>query len=68
LRQPTRTSIARATGLSKEQVGILSDLYGKELADRDYRPSHIFNAGETGLTVVQNKQPKFLALKSKKSN
>jgi len=47
LRQPTGTSTARATGFSKEQVGISFDLYEKELASRDYPPSFIFNVDET---------------------
>jgi hypothetical protein len=52
-----------ATGFSKEQMGIVFDLYEKELAAP---PSCIFNVYETGLTVVQKKQPKILALKSKR--
>jgi len=63
LRQPTGISIARATGFSKEEVGIFFDLYEKELAVHNYPPSHISNVDETGLTVVQEKQPKILALK-----
>ena len=66
LRQPTGTPTARATGFSKEQVGICFDLYGKELAVHDYPPSLIFNVGETGLTLFQKKQPKILALKRKR--
>ena len=66
LRQPTGTSTARATGFSKEQVGIFFDLYEKELAAYDYPPSLIFNVDETGLTVVQKQQPKILALKGKR--
>jgi len=41
-------------------------LYEKELAARDYPPSLIFNVDETGLTVVQKKRPKILALKDKR--
>jgi len=66
LRQPTGTSTARDTGFSKEQVGIFFYLYEKELAAHDYPPSPIFNVDETGLTVVQKKQPKILALKGKR--
>jgi len=65
LGQPTGTSIARATGFSKEQVGIFFDLYEKELA-HDYPSSLIFNVDETGLTVVQKKQPNILAHKGKR--
>ena len=66
LRQPTGTSADRATGFSKEHVRVFFDLYGKELAAHDYPPSRIFNVDETGLTVVQKKQPKILALKGKR--
>jgi hypothetical protein len=38
----------------------------KKLAARDYPPSLIFNVDETGLTVVQKKQPKILTLKDKR--
>jgi len=65
LRQPTRTSTARATGFSKEQVAVFYDWYEKDLAARDYPPSGIFTVDETGLTVVQKKQPEILALKGK---
>jgi len=44
-------------------VGILFDLYEKQFAAHDYPPSIIFNVNETGFIVVQNKQPKILALK-----
>ena len=66
LRHPTGTFTARTTGFSKEQVGTLFGLYEKELAADGYPPSVIFNADETGLTVVQRKQPQILALKGKR--
>ena len=56
------------TGFSKEQVGIFFDLYEKELAAHDYPTSRIFNVDETGVTVVQKKQPKILALKRQTSD
>jgi len=67
-RHPTGTSTARATGFSKEQVEIFFDLHEKELAAHDYPHSPIFNVDETGLTVVQKKQPKILALQGKRQN
>jgi hypothetical protein len=66
LPQPTGTSTARVTGFNKEPAGIFFDLYEKELAAHDYPPSRIFNVDETGVTVVQKKQPKILALKGKR--
>ena len=64
--QPTGRSTARATGFSKEQMGIFFDLYEEKFAAHDYPPSLIFNVDETGLTVVQKKQQKILALKGKR--
>jgi len=66
LLQPTGTPTVRATGFSKEQAGICFDLYVKEFAAHDYPPSLTFNVDETGLTVVQKKQLKILALKGKR--
>jgi hypothetical protein len=66
LRQPAGTSTARATGFSKEQAGIFFDLYEKDLAAHDYPPYLIFDLDENGLTAVQKKQPKILALKGKR--
>ena len=63
LRQPTGTYTAGTEGFRKEQVGVFFDLYEKELAAHDYPTSLIFNVDGTGLTVVQKKQPKILALK-----
>jgi hypothetical protein len=65
LRQPSGTSTAKAIGFSKERVAILFDLFEKELAAHDCPPSLIFNVDQTGLTVVQKKQPKILAPKGK---
>jgi hypothetical protein len=47
-------------------VEICFDLYEKEPAVHDYPPSLTFNVDETGLTVVQKKQPKIFALKGKR--
>ena len=66
LRQPTGTSIVRATGFSKEKLGIFFDLYEKLLTGLDKQPSLILKVNETGLTVVQKKQPKIIALKGKR--
>ena len=47
LRQPIGTFTARATGFSKEKLGILFDLYEKQLAAHDNPPSLIFKVDET---------------------
>ena len=46
-------------------MDILFDLYEKERTAHDYPPSRIFNVDESGLTVVQKKLQKILALKGK---
>jgi len=38
----------------------------KKRAVRDYPPALIFNVDETGLRMIQKKQPKILALKGKR--
>ena len=62
----SQVTICSPLGFSKEQVAIFFDLYEKELAAHDYPSSRIFNVDKTGLTVVQKKQPKILALKGKR--
>jgi len=47
-------------------VGIFFDFEEKVLAVHDYPPPRIFNTDETGLTAVQKKQLKALALKGKR--
>jgi hypothetical protein len=47
-------------------VAIFFVLGEKELAAHDYPPSLIFNVVETIIEVVQEKQPKILALKGKR--
>ena len=59
LRQPTGMSTDRATGFSKEHVGIFFGLYEKQPAAHDYPLSLIFN-------VVQKQQSKILTLKGKR--
>ena len=66
LRQPTGMSTDRATGFSKEHVGIFFGLYEKQPAAHDYPLSLIFILDETRLTAVQKKEPKILALKGKR--
>jgi len=44
-------------------VAICFDLYEKEPAACDYPPSLIFIVNQTGLAVVQKKQPKILTIK-----
>ena len=59
-RQPTGTSTAR------NNWGFSLICTKKNLAAHDYPPSLTFNIDETGLTVVQKKQPKILALKGQR--
>ena len=65
LRQATGTSISRVRGFNKIEVSKFFDIYEEEMSKHNFPPSRIFNVDETGLSVVQNKQPKIVALKGK---
>ncbi|KAJ4447454.1 hypothetical protein ANN_09461 [Periplaneta americana] len=67
LRALTGTSVARAKGFNRESVNKFFDLYEEAIEANNCPPSRIFNVDETGLTVVQNKLPKIIALKGLKA-
>ncbi|KAJ4430441.1 hypothetical protein ANN_22657, partial [Periplaneta americana] len=66
LRAPTDTSVARAKGFNRESVNKFFSPYEEAIEANNYPPSRIFNVDETGLTVVQNKLSKIIALKGKR--
>lgn len=60
------TSAARARGFTKPAVGKFFELL-KPLQERHaYPPSKIFNVDETGLTTVQGRPSKVIAMKGRK--
>jgi hypothetical protein len=68
LRQPKEKSSARATGFSKEQVGIFFNLCEKDLVAHDYPPSIIVNVDETCFNSGLKETTKNPRIESQKSD
>lgn len=66
LRAPTGTSIDRAKGFTKENVKIFFDILDDTYNKYNFQPSNIWNVDETGLSIVQSKQPQIIAKKGKR--
>lgn len=70
LRQPRATSMSRATGFNKPAVADADDFFSKLEAIIDKHDikdaQRIYNMDETGLSTVQKKTRKVLALKGKR--
>lgn len=66
LRDPEKTSLARAKGFNRVAVGKFYDLLESIYEKHNMSPSDIYNVDETGILTVPNKPSKVLALRGKK--
>ncbi|KAJ4432731.1 hypothetical protein ANN_21369 [Periplaneta americana] len=66
IRSATGTSLSRTKGFNKASVGAFFDILEAEFAKHNFESSRVFNVDETGLSVVQSKIPKVVALKGKR--
>lgn len=66
LRRPTGTSYARALGFNKENVDTFFDLLETLMETHNYSASQVYNVDETGLTIVQTRNPEVFSLRGKR--
>ncbi|XP_039300711.1 tigger transposable element-derived protein 6-like, partial [Nilaparvata lugens] len=66
-RKPQAMSLARVQGLNEESVNLFFSILKPELEKIKFNPLKVFNVDETGITVVQHKVRKIVAMKGKKS-
>ena len=65
-RKPQLLSVARIQGFSRENVEKFFSILKPEMKKIQHNPTKIFNVDETGLTVVQHKNRKVIAVKGKR--
>ncbi|XP_050340939.1 uncharacterized protein LOC126767492 [Bactrocera neohumeralis] len=66
LRSATGTSIERIKGFNVENVSKFYNLLEQEFEKHKFSATRIWNVDETGVSIVQSKQPKILAAKGKR--
>lgn len=66
LRTAESTSLQRAAGFNQAQVTRFFDQLETLIEKHNFGPSHIFNADETGVSVVHNNKLKVISVKGKK--
>ena len=66
MRTPQGISAARVKAFTPENVAKFFDIYEPTLGKVNHKAHRIFNVDETGITTVQHKHSKVLAMKGKK--
>nr|CAI5865938.1 unnamed protein product [Callosobruchus analis] len=65
-RRPQPTSMGRIKGFKKDKVDEFFDIFEPLMEIIKHSPNKLYNCDETGLTIVQHKTSKVLALKGKR--
>ena len=66
LRQPEAISAARAHGFNRQSVNRFFDLLTALAEEHNFPPDKIYNVDETGMTTVQTRPSKSIALRGKR--
>src|SRR5258705_9066413 len=67
VRRPQSLSLARIHGFTQESVQLFFSILKPELEKINFDPTKVYNVDETGITVVQHKAQKIVAIKGKKN-
>jgi hypothetical protein len=67
LRKPQPVAAARIEGFTSENVPAFFDIFEKEMEKINFSPNRPFTVDETGITVVQHRTSRVVALKGNKA-
>lgn len=65
-RKPTGTSIQRKQGFTKENVYAFHAKYASVMEEHNFTPDRIWNVDESGLSIVQSKEPEVIRLRGQR--